>query len=80
MHLSIMALSSRYGIADPMVSDIIKTLVLSSVAGVGTGAGFRLPTTGEVIGVSTSMGIYWYLVHPYLGDKPIEYMWSFSGK
>lgn len=72
-----MAVSSKYGIADPMVSDIVKTLVLSSVAGVGTGGGFRIPTGGEVIGISTSMAIYWYLVHPYLGSTPIEF---FSGK
>ena len=66
--------AKKYGVADPMVSDIIKTLTLQAMGGVGMGMGVRMPSTGEIVGVSVSMGVYWYMVHPYLGDKPLEFL------
>jgi hypothetical protein len=66
------AVSMKYGVADPMVSDILKTLTLQAVGGVGIGQGLRIPTMGEITGITVSMAIYYYVVHPNIGDHPLE--------
>ena len=58
-----MALTDVYGVADPFMSDVVKSLTLSAVAQGG------VPSQGEVLATATGLGIYWFLVHQWLGDN-----------
>ena len=58
-----MAFALDYGVADPFVSDVVKTLTLSAVAQGG------IPSQGEVLATATGFGVYWFLVHGALGDN-----------
>jgi len=58
-----MAYSIDYGTADPFVSDVVKSLTLSAVAQGG------IPSQGEIFATATGLGVYWFLVHKWLGDN-----------
>ena len=58
-----MAFSLDYGVADPFLSDVVKTLTLSAVAQSGP------PSQAEIMATATGLGVYWFLVHGALGDS-----------
>ena len=64
--------TKKYGIADPLVGDIAKTLSLQALGGLALGEGLRIPTVREIMAVSFSMGIYYYMINPMIGETPIE--------
>ena len=63
----LMAFTFDYGEADPFVSDVVKTLTLSTVA-----RGGSLPSQGEIFATATGLGVYWFLVHKWLGDNLVS--------
>ena len=62
----LMAFTFDYGEADPFVSDVVKTLTLSAVARGG------LPSQGKIFATGTGLGIYWFVVHKWLGDNLVS--------
>ena len=58
-----MAFTLDYGVADPFLSDVIKSITLSGVAQ------GRIPSQAEILATSTGLGVYWFLVHQWLGDR-----------
>lgn len=62
--LTNMAYSGKYGLADPLVSDIAKGVTVSvSLSLITTG---QFPTIGSLVAPAAALTIYWYTVHQIL--------------
>jgi hypothetical protein len=59
-----MAYSGKYGLADPLVSDIAKGATVGVVLSLITTG--QLPTIGSIAAPAAALTVYWYTVHQYL--------------